>query len=429
MGLVLLVAGRTGLPLSWDGAGYLYDLLQQGNFQLPVPFRQAQVFFQWPVLLLRTWGLSVGALTVVYCLTYALIPLAVLHGCWWALPREKKELVIWPFLTLGIGTIWGQLYFISETSLAPLIAWPAVICAITKRHLWSIPLTLAFSFFLNPTSAAPLAMVGLVFIFDGAPVPRRTSVALGGGCLALLLVRIMLVAPGYEESQTSWAMIKMSYFLSLHGKPLIGICLAFLLGALLVQHGVSRATTGRGVRLAAYSLAALIVLNLGLWVFGRTVWLDLSRFRIFSFLVHLGFYLLAWVHGRFLPAAPSSRRLLLHLGVFLPTLTFAGVVLVQGRDFWHDRAWLRSLLSETPRACIDYRELVASGKARFRIFHSFYYSPVSILLQDTRTPPKVLLGYQHSCEDAEFTRRIPTGFGRLEDRSEGQWFDLRTTGL
>ena len=452
----LCLAAWFRLPLSWDGSAYLFDILNAGKLENRRSFRQSQMLFELPVYWLRASGASVNALSLTYSLTYALIPVGALAFSWWVLPAHRKNLIVWPVLALGLGTVWGQIYFIAESILTPILAWPIVLSVIAgQRKLWAAG-GLIFLFFLSPASAFVFLFLAFVLCFDSVKrLPagsdqglstRKFSLIFAALLVAFAILRLKLLEPGYESDQVTLQSYVRSFWLSVYGLPLIGIGLSFAISFLLVRPA-QNAKSALVNTMLFYGLAILTLGNCLWWILDRADWLSPVRFRFFAVAVHLCFYIFAWATGSVAGAhaaeVKSSELKGLRLSLMLAALVFTLVIVAQCAAASHDITKLKTIFAAQKSSCVDHAQ-VASVEAneefsslfehRFRgdflIVHGNYVAAISILLQNTRVPKRVFLGWPLNCaENSSPDRLTVIGHRAAVLRSPAGWFDLRQTGL
>ena len=134
-------------PLFSDGFLYFLRILEFETFWLEAPARRTvELVRQVPLLAALKLGVGdVGALTVVFGLSLALVPLALTALCWPALPRARKILFAFPLLHYLAGTLGSAFAAINEGATAA--AW-----------FWLLLLMLLF----RPARGAALAVTALL---------------------------------------------------------------------------------------------------------------------------------------------------------------------------------------------------------------------------------------------------------------------------
>src|SRR3954469_13358756 len=159
----LICAALCRAALSWDGAIYLFEMLDNQRPYVPQQ-RLINWPLDWPVVLLSHVTGDLPFLAVVFGLVYVAFQLALLGAAWWVVRDENRTLFVWAAFGLGLGMLPGQFYFVAEGNLAVQLAWPlilAILVGLQRRHIpLIVVLTIALFF------SHPLAII--IFAFAAA---------------------------------------------------------------------------------------------------------------------------------------------------------------------------------------------------------------------------------------------------------------------
>src|SRR5512143_929329 len=153
--LALSYAVISGAALAWDGGYYLFRML---DAQSPVfvQYRYSVIPLHCAVVLLSRLTENVAYLRLAFSAVYVVIPLAALLLSWWVLDRPSRRLFVWPALGICLGTLPGQMFFVSESMIAVQLFWPVLLIQL-RRVPGGSALTLAVLsgvvFLTHPVSA------------------------------------------------------------------------------------------------------------------------------------------------------------------------------------------------------------------------------------------------------------------------------------
>jgi len=416
--LSAIVSGLCGGPLAWDGAYYLFKILDEGR-PFAVGYRSTTAPLHWAVLAARRLTQDLAALRVVFGLAYALLPLLCLALCWLVVRRRKPQLFLWAVLAIGPGMLAGRLAYPSEALTALDWCWPIVLLVLVRRVDRIVPAVLvaifaALIFNLHPM-AAPLMVMWAGLIGLRAWRTRERSVwtwVLGAGLVVAAGARMALVSTAYEKGALTLGTVKHFTRLSLWGWAGVGLGCTLLAGLLLV--------VGRKLpRWLPHALALAGAIAFLLWASDPTRWAQALAFRAPALFCVAPFAIFAayetlWGEGR-----TGWRR-----GGFL-ILVAAGAALALSVQ---TLAWKRLTVrfSETieasPSLCMDASEI---GWLRGLPLDHWSSAALSVVLQE-RKPRRLVLTVQ-KCSEAVAGEQLRLVDWELRSR-QGGWFDLREVG-
>jgi len=282
-----IVAAFCLAPLTWDGAGYVFNSIQRGRPAIP-----NGRYSDYPFLAV----VSVGSLVVndarwlatIYGLVLAVLPLGslVLSFCFLSGPR-LRSLRIWPVLGILLGVLPGQIFLVAEAVPLVQVAWGVWAIAAGEisgpRLVWLGVLN-AFLFFLHPTAALVYAVTGGLFLAKAAVTnPQRAPNAwlalVFFGLAAIRLWYALATANSYERGEETLAQNFVAFRDAL---PSIRVLpFVYFLG-LSVLGGVTGWIPKRIMMwLAGLSLGVLVVDAAG-WATNPEVWVSAFSFRRFA---------------------------------------------------------------------------------------------------------------------------------------------------
>lgn len=129
--IALIIAGLAGAALSFDGSTYLYGILESQAPHAPND-RYIYIPLHLPVLLADRYTDGLAIVRAVFGLVYAAIPITALLLCWWVVHDQARHLFIWPAISIGLGTLPGQFYLVSEGMYVAQLAWPIVLSLLLR---------------------------------------------------------------------------------------------------------------------------------------------------------------------------------------------------------------------------------------------------------------------------------------------------------
>ncbi len=422
MSLALGFAAYVRAPLAWDGAHHLFLITANRTTMIPEE-RHILALFQLPALLASRWVRDLDWITWIYSLSYCALPVAFV-GFAFAVTRGSevaRRLRIWPLISLGLFGIWGQAYFISETQLLGMLAWPAFLHLLLDRSwrpfLWSVPL-----FFTHPGSAMFYVLFGVVSAIEpGRDAHRRHKVA---AWWALALFQGMLaVSSPYSQRQTQYSVLWWSFKRSLWGWPLVGCIFALAFVALLV---LERRSPRRALRIGLVAFAVLFGMSFVIWVPDLHSYLRSDYFRYFSVPFCILVMLACWIDHRLVGTKGESRFLPLIGGGF-PVAVFCLGTVAMAIHWTRTSSAFRKSLDAAESNCI-----VASRISHGMLpFQESYLPAVSVLAQNNFSPRKVIVLDPLDCDASEFRKSVPFAPWdprRSRNQSIGFW-NFEKTGL
>ena len=231
----LVLTAIAGGPLSWDGAHYLLKVLDLRVWFLPAS-RLINVPLQSPTLLVSRFTSNLEVLRLVFCLSYASVPLIGLLASY-LVCRNRRSLFIWPALGIALGLLPGLFCFANEAIMMPSLFWPvlmAVLIGAGGVELYLVIL-LALAMLVSHLDAAAFFGFGTIAAIVSAwrtprSQRRRYGAAIGLGWLCFL--RLAIPLNPYEKHMLVFASLRTSFWLAINGWPLCFLILVALAACL-----------------------------------------------------------------------------------------------------------------------------------------------------------------------------------------------------
>jgi hypothetical protein len=274
--LGLAIAAICNVPLSYDNAYYLFDILDRRGTMAPY-HRFLNIPLQMPTLMAMRWTANLTLLRLIFSACYASIPAVALVGSWLVCRDTRPALFIWPALATCLAGLPGQFIF-NEAIAAPNLLWPALLCALTRPRAVYLPivavLTLA-ALTSHPTSAAMLGLIAIAAFLDAWIVRDRVGVTLCYGLVsaALAAARAAIPLSAFERGRLGFGSLKYTFHSFLLGLPLVAVILILATGYLCLWSS----RPGRRfehARLLVNGLVILIGAVLVVWAVRPGDWID-----------------------------------------------------------------------------------------------------------------------------------------------------------
>jgi hypothetical protein len=230
--LALGIATFVNAPLSYDGAYFLFRVLDDHQFAA-FHGRPINIPLQIPLLAALHFTNDIRLLRLAFSAAYASIPLLGLALSWLICRSRCPSLFIWPAMSICIAALPGQFSLQSESIMAATLMWPALLAVLLGATPGVLSLVATSS--LAATVAHPEAVVVLAFIVLVAttsaivrPDSRRAAIVFAFALGVLLLVRALIPLDPYEANALTFETIVAAVNDSLLGWPLVAVVFAML---------------------------------------------------------------------------------------------------------------------------------------------------------------------------------------------------------
>jgi hypothetical protein len=409
----VVAACATRMALSWDGSYFLVDMLDQGR---PVMLhrRPTMMLFQVPAWLGSLVTSNTRVLGFLFSLPYVLVPLIVLGLSWLVVRGPRPALIVWPAIGVGLITLPGQAFFVSESVIAAQFVWPLVLALITgyRWNRWAFGALVALLFLLHPMTSLVLGTAAAVGFVVGwrRPADRTWAWRQAGVLLVVAVARQVLTSAGIDSEVPKRADIVAQWRHAVNGVPLAVVLLTTVGGAALLigWRRRDRAGGSRPVHVALISWTGMLLLVAagGLmigWGSSTRAWWQALDYRSFVLVFALPLVVWALLDGVLpqgspepLPSEGRSRGLAPPTAAFV--VGFSGVVfsavLIGQSVGWHRLVTrLDQAVGRAPQACVLESTLPERHTA---LRH--WATPALALLEEGRTPGKVVVHETPACQ-------------------------------
>jgi len=432
VGLVFAVV--SDVALSWDGAGYLFEILDQR-----VPFlshyRLINIVIHAPILLAAAMTGDVAVLRKVFGAVYALIPLVALGASWWVTQRRAPHLFIWSALGICLVTLPGQLLFVFEAITVVQLFWPLLLIVVLgeERRHWRLMVALSAAILVaHPTAMIVLGLIAVAAAAVSIWMPAhrqaaRRTVLIYAVLSFMAAARFLLLSNSFEADALTPDTFVYAVRTALFGLPLAAVVLVSI-AALLVC--VERAGPGvaRRSRLQriAYPLALAATIGAGLcllvWASDIRLWRFEHGYRLLALICSLplvGVAIFDALRGG--PADDSLQEAFVRRRLRLAQIAagcFAVVLAVQSIGWQGATSHLSREIQQSPWSCLS---VTSEGWIAGTPLNYWTMPALSMLLQG-RAPLKVVMSGD-GCSGETFAAGVRMNPWFVRPWS-GRWFDL-----
>jgi hypothetical protein len=225
----IAIAIACNVPMCYDGAFYFFSALDQHRFAISHG-RPINVLLQAPMFAALHFTANAHLLRIAFCAGYAAVPLLCLWLCWELCRKRNPSLLIWPAMAICLATLPGQFCFISESTLAITVMWPALITVLVSGPwlLYAVASAAAVEAHLN--SLTPLAITIAVacvsaILHQQSRKSLLTMAAIGG---LLFVHRATIPLDHYEHRMLGLHTIRFTFHVAVLGWPLLAVGFSWL---------------------------------------------------------------------------------------------------------------------------------------------------------------------------------------------------------
>lgn len=406
--------------LAWDGAGYLFNSLQENHAVI-----SHHRYSNFPILLAVVeagqFTDNARALGVLYGLVLSLTPVGSLLLSFHFLQKPPlDELRVWFALGILWGALPGEICLMSEASLAvqafwPIVAFIAAGCPLSASG-WLLILV-PYIFFLHPTAALMFGMASAFCV--GLAVANRerrpTGIRWGVVFASLAALRFgyaMMTATPYEKAELAFETNRLAAVGAIWRWP-TGLLLAFYaFGGALLASAAGKLSPALARRI--WIASGAVFLGIGIWwASDSKLWAGAISYRRFVFLCSLPIAAMVAMHWLLL----KWKR-----GVPLPEWTTVFVALVFAVIYIEQSLSWRSDIVRLEKALASSREpfvtLETEPWMKHRALDHWGTTMLSAILQGRK--PRVLYAESRNHIRDGNVQMFPNGWLVMSDG----WFQL-----
>jgi hypothetical protein len=230
VGAALITTSILRGPLSWDGAFYLFELLDHQFWFLP-QYRLINLPLQAPTLLVSHFTSNLKILALIFSLSYASVPMFGL-AISYLICRQRRSLFIWPALGICLAALPGVFCFSSEALMNASLFWPLLLATVIGVGVGEFVLValLALTMLVTHPNATVFFGLGTVTALISAKMAPFNRIRYAGALtLGLLcLGRLLMPVTEYERRQLAFSTLRSSFRMAVQGWPLALLALTLL---------------------------------------------------------------------------------------------------------------------------------------------------------------------------------------------------------
>jgi len=354
----------------------------------------------------------------------------------------RPTLVVWPAIGIGLITLPGQAFFVSESVIVAQFVWPLVLALITgyRWNRWAFTVMLALLFLLHPMTSLVLATAAVVALVVGRRRPDDRSWAWRQAAVlfAVAVVRQAITSAGIDSEVPRQADIVAQWGHAVNGTPLTVVIItvigsgALLVGWLLRDHRIG-SRTAYSATIAWVGVALLVVAGALMlrWASNTRLWWQALDYRSFVLVFALPAVLWAMVDGlvpRPAPGAPGSgaahgARRSAHpsalLVVGLMGVVFSAVLGAQSLGWHRLMAKVDSAVRAAPQACVLESSIPEHHSAL-----DHWATPALALLGQGRSPHRVVVHEPAACVQLSVKGTLSVPRTAKLRKPVSHWFDF-----
>ncbi len=423
--LALLIAAVAGDPLSWDGGSYLFSILDQQRWYLPM-HRLINAPLEAPVLIASHFTNNLAVLRLIFSLCWVSPPAVGIYFAWLVCREQRPALFIWPALSLGLMALPGMPNFVSEAKMTATLSWPLLLAALLPVRRKLLPALAALAIvlrFTHPTAASFFALSAVVAAITAArSAGEERLVKFGLSALMGLLCVSRLLAPlvPYERETLAWSSLHWSFVQLIEGWPLAMLAFSFLAALrCLLRRTLRRSASPSAATappidyllIAAVSIAGLCLVP---WSLNARLWWKALNYKFWL----IGFVLIlmaACVLDARLPADADFQWRVRQPALPVIGASFLVVLALQSAVWMGMTRRLLTELAAAPNRCVQ-RESIRW--IRGTALDHWATDAYAIVIQGQKPDALILTGDGCTLLAATHTLHI------LNDSRTAGWFDL-----
>jgi hypothetical protein len=424
-GLVLggvVFAAFGGAALAWDGSYIFFKTVDAQAFFV-VHDRWMVAPLQVPALLGSKLSQNIEILRFLFNVGFCLVPLATLAVGWLMVRKIQPGLFLWSALAIGLVTLPGQFFFVSEAIITVQAGWILWLAALTGLKGWRFGVATVVALILFLSHPIVLAVYGLAAVLAFGygwryPQSRKRvwTWALGITILTgIAFARFVIGQDPYESEQLSVETLQKHWTFGVAGAPFLAVLCTWITASIaFVRMRLTGANWLRWLELALLGAAGVI---LTAWAIDARSWDRTLDYRLWAFFLMLPLIGLAAADSFFPPKVGN-------LAGRLPLLQLAGMVFllvlaVQTTSWVGLSNRMDEATNNSPNTCIPVTSLPWAAQTPLGHWSVTAFS----LVRQGRNPVKVVL-QEKECQPAANPDGIPITPWDWRKWDTTNWFNL-----
>lgn len=408
--LAILVAALAGAILLYDGAWFLFQVLDTHNISIP-QLRISFALLQWPAVWVAESTGDLSLTRFVFSLTVMAMPPISIALCWWIVRKTAPWLIVWPALGIFLIDLPGQMHWIATSIRTNQLFWPillAIFVGMPDRVVAVAVILLISALFMHPQVSAFFLAGAAAAAFLAWQRPEQRERLLGTALVLTFasVFRLGILGGGYEEQEASWSNQIGQWERSVLWLPLIALVATLIIGILLVlrQYGASPKLEGKSGNIILAAVAIPGVIALIIWASDPTLWRHAIDYRgpsMWHSLIIMGVAFLDVIVQHRRRRTSEATRLRIYVSN-AAALVFCVVIALQSFTWHGELNKMRDAMAVSETGCIAAESLPGFEDSPLNFWS---LPPASIGIQTT-SPDYVILP-EHLCNQAVATGRIP----------------------
>lgn len=361
----LILAVVNNMALTWDGAWYLFTMLNTGQTYIAHD-RLIDAPLHMPVIWASQLSDGMRLPLLVFGTVHVVTPIVAILLSWWVVRKQAPSLIVWPVLSIGLMMLPGHANFIAETLKAYMLMWPlllAVLVGLPSSTIAVFTMVALAIVLLHPAAVLIfLATTAAAFVIAWIRPTERSRLIQAAICLGIVAVlRYTMIVDGYETDGLSLASVRAQWDTSATAHTTLAVLLAFGVGALLIAHRL----VGRWNSAFASVMVGMVAVAgvaLSMWARDLGAWRMALDFRGPNHIVTLALAGMAFVDTviatRFSSALPGGFQSVRRLVSLAIAVVFAVVISLQSLAFGAAINDMKNVMETPGEACITTSALM-----------------------------------------------------------------------
>lgn len=423
----ILVAALAGAILLYDGAWFLFQILDTHRIEVP-QMRISFALMQWPAVWVAESTDSLPAVRFMFSLVVMAMPPLSIAACWWIVRKDAAWLIVWPALGVLLVDLPGQMHWIATSIRTNQLFWPillAIFIGMPDRVVPLVAILLISALFMHPQISVYLlaAVCAALFIAWQRPEHRQRLIGAATVFFFAAVYRYGLLSGGYEVEEATLSNQIGQWQRSVLWLPLIALIAVLAVSILLVlrQYGAFPKLTGRRNNLILASISVPGIIAILIWAADPSLWKTAIDYRgpsLWHSLIIMGIAFLDVViqHRRRRTSDETTVRIRMSN---VAAAVFCLVIIVQSSGWHGELNKIRNAMAASDGGCISAESLPGFQDSPL----NFWSLPAASIGIQSRSPDFVVLP-ERQCNEAIASGHIPMDLTNLTQDTPGRFINM-----
>ena len=408
--IAVLVAASAGAILLYDGAWFLFQILDTHRISIP-QMRISFALMQWPAIWVAEATDSLAAVRFVFSLVVMAMPPLSIALCWWIVRKDAPWLIVWPALGVLLVDLPGQMHWIATSIRTNQLFWPillAIFIGMPDRVVPLVAILLISALFMHPQVSVYLlaGVCAALFIAWQRPEHRQRLIGTATVFLFAAIYRYGLLSGGYEAEEASISNQIGQWQRSVLWLPLIALVCVLIIAMVLVlrQYGAFPKLRGKLGNQILAAVATPGIISLIVWAADPSLWKTAIDYRgpsLWHSLIIMGVAFLDVViqHRRRRSTEETGLRIRISN---IAAAIFCVVIVIQSFGWNGELNKIRNAMATNDGGCIVAESLPGFEDSPL----NFWSLPAASIGIQSRSPDYVVLP-ERQCKEAIASGLIP----------------------